>query len=138
MTQRINTPYTPRPINMPSGGMGSINQSPASTAKPPVGGIPVILTAKQLTTVQDARTRVDQQRSTNVGLFGCIKAGLSSFKAAISSIFTRPPAPPPLTLTASVSVTVNGQAVNIQKEQFEPMIMSLPKSERQATVASLQ
>ena len=138
MTQRINTSYTPRPINMPSEGMGSINQSPASTAKPPVGGIPVMLTAKQLTNVQDARTYANQNQSTNVGLFGSIKAGLSSFKAAISSIFTRPPAPPPLQIPASVSVTVNGQAVNIQKEQFEPMIMSLPKSERQAAVANLQ
>ena len=123
---------------MPSGGMGSINQPPASTSSPPAGGIPVMFTARQLPNLQDARNHTRQNESMNVGLFGSIKAGLSSFKAAISSIFTRPPAPPPLHIPASVSVSVNGQAVNIQKEQFEPMIMSLPKSERQAAVANLQ
>ena len=138
MTQRINTSSTPRPINMPSGGMGSINQPPASTSRPPAGGIPVMFTARQLPNLQDARNHTRQNESMNVGLLGSIKAGLSSFKAAISSIFTRPPAPPPLQIPASVSVSVNGQAVNIQKEQFEPMIMSLPKSERQAAVANLQ
>ena len=138
MTQRISTSYTPRPIDMPSGGMGSINQPPASTSRPPVGGIQVMVTARQLPTLQNARIHIRQNQSMDVGLLGSIKAGLSSFKAAIASIFTRPPAPPPLQIPASVSVSVNGQTVNIQKEQFEPMIMSLPKSERQAAVANLQ
>lgn len=123
---------------MPSGGMGSINQPPASTSRPPVGGIQVMVTARQLPTLQNARIHTRQNESMDVGLLGSIKAGLSSFKAAIASIFTRPPAPPPLQIPASVSVSVNGQTVNIQKEQFEPMIMSLPKSERQAAVANLQ
>ena len=38
----------------------------------------------------------------------------------------------------SVSVSVNGQTVNIMREQFEPMIMSLPESQRQAAVTNLQ
>lgn len=140
MTQINNTSYTPRPINMPSGGMGSVNQPPASTSKPPVGGVPVMVTAGQLPTVQDARANVVQQQSSNEGLFGCIKAGLASFKAAISSIFAKPPAPPSpsVQMPQSVSVSVNGQTVNIMREQFEPMIMSLPESQRQAAVTNLQ
>ncbi|MBO7535051.1 MAG: hypothetical protein J6T46_13765 [Victivallales bacterium] len=97
-----------------------------------------MVTARQLPTLQNARIHIRQNQSMDVGLLGSIKAGLSSFKAAIASIFTRPPAPPPLQIPASVSVSVNGRAVNIQKEQFEPMIMSLPKSERKAAVANLQ
>ena len=146
MSQPINSSnMPPRPLNTLPGSLGS----PGSTGNahqphvptPPPGSMPTVLAmVAQTANYQTSHATAVQQQSSNEGLFGCIKAGLASFKAAISSIFTKPPAPPSpsVQMPQSVSVSVNGQTVNIMREQFEPMIMSLPESQRQAAVTNLQ
>ena len=134
MTVRFNAPITPPPTT----NTGLVGTSAPPSAPPSTRTAPAITAASNLPGLNATQANVSRQQVSNQGLLGSIKAGLASFKAALSSVFTRPPSPPPLQIPTSVSVTVNGQAVNIQKEQYEPMIMSLPKAQRQSAVATLQ
>ena len=137
-------PTIPRPTyTPPSVGTVTVPQTgtgvPAANTGVPQTTTPAVTDAGNLPNVGDVRAAAAQQQAApNVGLFGSIKAGLTAFKNAITRAFSRPPAPPPVTIPPRMTVTIlPGMTATLPKEQYEPMIMALPKSERAAAIGNL-
>ncbi|MBQ6472908.1 MAG: hypothetical protein IJJ33_13070 [Victivallales bacterium] len=105
---------------------------------------PAVQMAGSLTGVAEARADAAQREAApNKGLFGCIKAGLARFAAAVKSMFTRAPAQPQPTIPAHLAVNCSiarGRmaTVRIDQSQYEQMVLSLPKGERPAAIQNLQ
>ena len=120
---------------MPQTGTGA----PATTTGVRQATTPAVNAAANLPGTDDVRaTAAQRQPAPNVGLFGHIKAGLTAFKNAITKAFSRPPAPPSVPIPDEVTVTISpGMTTKLPKAQYEPMIMSLPKSERAEAVNQL-
>ena len=137
-------PTIPRPTyTPPSVGTVTVPQTgigvPAANTGVRPAATPAVAEAGNLPNVGDVRAAAAQQQAApNVGLFGSIKAGLTAFKNAITRAFSRPPAPPPVTIPQQMTVPIPpGMTATLPKAQYEPMIMALPKSERAAAIGNL-
>ena len=133
-------PSVPQPTPL----MGTQPPGAPQTTGGTAGGVrrqaaPGVTAAGRLPNTAATRTTAAQQQpAPDVGIFGRIKAGLTSFKNAITQAFTRPPAPPSVPIPDTVQVTLGTTlTANLPKAQFEPMIKALPQSQRAGAIQTL-
>lgn len=122
-------------VPQPNTDLGSIQPNNGQPPAPPVTG-PVaqpVVTAANLPPLADAQVQHAQRRpQVFTALVGHIRTGLAAFGDAVRSAFMKSPSIP-----QSVQIQVGENNVTINKDQYEPMIKALPKSQRSEAIANL-